>query len=121
VSATSGRQISEGNGGKIMYSQEFWMLPLVSLFNTDMSKNLIQSRLRRGYNTDSLNVFEKAREWAKNENYQGLRYAWEQGDFGDEVSSLQDAKQKIHTGASIRYRSFLFYKNFRLKLKLNSK
>lgn len=114
MSATSGRQISEGNGGKIMYSQEFWMLPLVSLFNTDMSKNLIQSRLRRGYNTDSLNVFEKAREWAKNENYQGLRYAWEQGDFGDEVSSLQDAKQKIHTSASIRYiyRSFCFTKIF---------
>ena len=30
-----------------------------------MSKSIINSRLRRGYNLDSLNVYEQARENAK--------------------------------------------------------
>lgn len=103
VSSLVNRQIAEAYGGHVMYNQELWILPFVSLFNTDMSKNIIHSRLRRGFNYDSLNVFEKAREWAKNEGLQGLRYAWEQGDYGGEASPLQDAKNKIHTSADISF------------------
>lgn len=103
ISNQVNRQISEAYGGHIMYNQELWILPLVSLFNTDMSKNIIHSRLRRGYNTDSLNMFDQARESAKTENLQGLRYAWEQGDYGVEASPISDAKNKIHTSADISF------------------
>jgi trehalose/maltose hydrolase-like predicted phosphorylase len=106
----SNRQVSEGYGGHIMYNQELWILPLVSMFNMDMSKNIINSRLRRGLNADHVTVFEQARENARLENNNGLRYPWEQGDYGVDVSPYQDArKSKIHTSADISFglRSFL--------------
>lgn len=98
------RAITEGYGGHIMYNQELWILPLMSMFNVDMSKNIINSRLRRGLNTDSLNIYEQARENAKKENLDGLRYAWEQADYGIDVSPYLDARQsKVHTSADISF------------------
>ena len=99
----SNRHVSEGYGGHIMYNQELWILPLISMFSSEMSKNLINSRLRRGLNVDSLNVYEQAREAAKQESLEGLRYPWEQGDYGVEVSPLKDAKNKMHTSADISF------------------
>jgi trehalose/maltose hydrolase-like predicted phosphorylase len=104
------RQFSEGYGGHVMYSQEFWILPLLSMFNQEMSKTVINSRFRRGYNLDHSSVYEIAREAAKKEGYNGVRYPWEQGDYGHDVSPYSDArKNKIHTSADISYgiRSYL--------------
>lgn len=104
------RHVSEGYGGHVMYNQELFVLPLVSMFNNDMSKSIINSRLRRGYNIDSLNVYEQARENARQENLEGLRFAWEQGDYGVDVSQSQDAKKsKIHVSADVSFglRSYL--------------
>jgi trehalose/maltose hydrolase-like predicted phosphorylase len=101
---------SEGYGGHVTYHQELWMLPLVSMFNPEMSKSIINSRFRRGFNTDSASVYELAREAARLENLEGVRYPWEQGDFGGDVSPFADArKSKIHTSADISYgmRSYL--------------
>ena len=98
------RHLSEGYGGHVMYNQELWILPLVSMFSYDMSKLLIQSRVRRGLNQQELNVYEQAREMAKAESLDGLRYPWEQGDFGVDVSPYQDArKSKIHTSGDISF------------------
>ena len=98
------RQISEGYGGHVMYTQELWM------FNQDMSKSIIHSRLRRGYNTDYMSVYEQAKQNAIQEDLKGLRYAWEQGDYGVDVSPTEDArKRKIHTSGDISFgiRSYL--------------
>ena len=103
--------ISEAYGGHLMYHQELWILPLISMFSYDMSKHLISSRVRRGLNVEmSSSVYDQARENAKNEGFDGVRYAWEQGDFGVEVSPFQDAKKgKIHTSADVSFgiRSYL--------------
>ena len=98
------QHFSEGYGGHVMYNQEFWMLPLVSMFNSDMAKSVINSRFRRGFNQDSTGIYELAREAAKQESYEGVRYPWEQGDFGQDVSPFSDArKSKIHVSADISY------------------
>lgn len=87
-----------------MYHQEFMILPLISSFSQEMSKSIINSRLRRGLNTDHMNVFEQAREAAKSEGFVGLRYPWQQGDYGGDVSQYADArKSKIHTSADISF------------------
>lgn len=86
------------------------MLPLIAMFNQDMSKSIINSRLRRGLNTDHMNMYEQARELAKQENLMGLRYPWEQGDYGVDVSPFADMrKSKIHVSADISFgiRSYL--------------
>lgn len=80
------------------------------MFNQDMSMSIINSRVRRGYNTDHMNVYEQARELAREEKLEGVRYAWEQADYGIDVSPYQDAKKnKIHTSGDISFgiRSFL--------------
>ncbi|CAF0704348.1 unnamed protein product [Brachionus calyciflorus] len=98
------RQISEGYGGHVMYTQELWILPLISMFNHDMSRTIINSRLRRGLNTDHMNVYEQAKIHADQEGFDGLRYPWEQGDYGVDVSATEDArKSKIHTSADISF------------------
>lgn len=92
------------------YHQELFALPLVSMFNQDMSRSIIASRLRRGLNTDHMNLYDQARELAKQENLVGLRYPWEQGDYGVDVSPFQDMrKSKIHVSADISFgmRSYL--------------
>lgn len=104
------RQISEGYGGHITYTQDLWMLPVVSFFSQDMAKNILNSRLRRGLNTDHASVYEQARNNANQEGFKGLRYPWEQGDYGIDVSSTQDERtNKIHTSADISFgvRSYL--------------
>lgn len=99
-----------------MYHQELFVLPLVSMFNQDMGRSLIASRVRRGLNTDSSNLYDQARELAKAENLLGLRYPWEQGDYGVDVSPFTDTrKSKIHVSADISFgiRSYLRVTNSR--------
>jgi trehalose/maltose hydrolase-like predicted phosphorylase len=93
-----------------MYNQELWILPLMSMFSPDMSKSIINSRLRKGYNFDHLSMYDQAREAAKQDGNEGVRYPWEQGDYGIDVSPYLDARQKkIHTSADISFgiRSYL--------------
>lgn len=107
---TSNRQLSEGYGGHLMYYQELWILPLISMFNTEKARTLINTRFRRGFNTDHSSVYETAREAAKQEGFEGVRYPWQQGDYGGDVSPFADArKSKIHVSADISYglRNFL--------------
>lgn len=98
------RPISDGYGGHVMYHQELLVLPLVSMFNQDMARSIIASRVRRGLNTDHMNVFEQAREHAKQEGLLGVRYPWEQGDYGVDVSPFNDMKKsKFHVSADISF------------------
>ena len=92
--STTNRQYSEGNGGHIMYQQDFWILPIISMFTQDMSKAIIQSRLRRGLNTDHMNILEQARENAKDDAAEGIRYVNEQGDYGKDISPLLEVRKK---------------------------
>jgi trehalose/maltose hydrolase-like predicted phosphorylase len=104
------RQLAEGYGGHVMYHQELFVLPLMSMFSQDMSRSIINSRLRRGLNTDHMNMYEQARELAKQEGFVGLRYPWEQADYGVDVSPFADArKSKLHVSADISFgiRSYL--------------
>lgn len=103
------RHKSEGYGGHLTYHQEFWVLPLVSMFSPDMAKNLINSRLRRSYTNESPNLFDMARIRAQEKGLDGIQYCTEQAEFGGEVSPFKDADKKIHTTADISYglRAFL--------------
>ena len=103
------RKIFEGYGGHLTYHQELWILPLISMFNVDMSKSIINSRIRKNPNDEHLGLYEQARELATKEGKNGLRYPWEQADYGIEVSSLNDASKKIHVSGDISFglRSYL--------------
>ncbi len=103
------KHIAEGYGGHVTYHQELWILPLISMFGTEMAKNLIHSRLRKNAQNDHLSVYEQARETAQRESLKGVRYPTEQADYGIEVSPYEDAAKKIHTTADISFglRSFL--------------
>jgi hypothetical protein len=108
---TSNRAITEAYGGHVMYNQELWILPLVSLFSSEMPKTLIHSRMRSGYNREYPSMYVQAQEAAKDEGYPGgLRYPWEQGDYGIDVSPFEDARDsKIHVSADLSFgiRSYL--------------
>lgn len=102
--------MSEGYGGHLTYTQELMVLPIVSLFSGDMAKSIIQSRMRRGYNTDHIAIWDQARENAKAESARGIRFAWEQGDFGKDICQSNEIKRKkIHVTGSIGFgiRSYL--------------
>ena len=94
---------SEGYGGHVTYHQEFWILPLMALFSPSMSNNLISSRVRRNPNNDHLNIYDQARQNAKDQGLEGVKYPCEQGEYGVEVSPYKDAKYKIHTTADISF------------------
>lgn len=91
---TPNRQYSEGTGGHTTYHQDFWILPIISMFNQDMSKMLIQSRLRRGFNNDHMNILEQAKENAKEDAAEGVRFVNEQGDYGKDLSPLLEVRKK---------------------------
>lgn len=110
LTPTYNRPQSDGYGGHVMYHQELFMLPLTAMFNQDMSRSIIGSRVRRGLNTDHMNVYDQALELAKQEGMLGLRYPWEQGDYGIDVSPWMDARKiKLHVSADISFgvRSYL--------------
>lgn len=57
-----------------------------------------------------MNIYDQARELAKQEGGKGLRYPWEQGDYGVDVSPFQDMRRsKFHVSADISFgmRSYL--------------
>lgn len=93
------KHYSEGYGGHIMYNQDFWILPLISMFNRDMAKSIIQSRVRSSI--DHMSIWEQAKKNALDEGAEGLRYPWEQGDYGQDLSSMMDMRKKkiLVTGA----------------------
>ncbi len=102
--------MSDGYGGHVMFNQDFWILPVISLFSQDMSKSIMQSRMRRVYPSEMSTILDVAREIAQSEGADGLRYAWEQADFGKDVSPSDDVKRKkIHVTADVGYglRSYL--------------
>lgn len=104
LSGFTSRQLSESYGGHLTYHQDFWILPIISMFSQDMSKSIIQSRLRRGLNTDHINVLDQARENAKAESAEGVRYAWQQGDYGKDVAPMPDVrKKKIHVTGGVGF------------------
>ena len=104
LTPTPTRPQSDGYGGHVTYHQELLVLPLVAAFNQDMARSVIGSRVRRGLNTDHMNVYEQARELAKQEGLVGLRYPWESGDYGVDVSPWPDQrKSKLHVSADISF------------------
>lgn len=74
-----------------------------------MSKNLINTRLRKNPLNNHMSVFAEAVERAADSNLKGIQYPSEQAEYGIEVSPYKDASKKIHVTADISYglRSFL--------------
>ncbi len=97
------RHKSEGYGGHLTYHQELWILPLISMFSPGMAKNLINSRLRKSYTSESPSLFDVARLRAQEQGLDGIQFSTEQAEFGVEVSPFKDAYKKIHTTADISH------------------
>ena len=74
-----------------------------NFLSPEMSKNLINSRLRKNSLNNHPNLFDQAQQTAKALNLKGVQYATEQGEYGIEVSPYKDASKKIHTTADISY------------------
>ncbi len=68
-----------------------------------MSKNLINTRLRKNSMNNHMSVFAEAVERAQDNNLRGVQFPSEQGEYGIEVSPFKDASKKIHITADISY------------------
>jgi alpha,alpha-trehalose phosphorylase len=66
--------------------------------------------MRRVFPSEFSTLLDVAREIAQSEGAEGLRFAWEQADFGKDVSPAEDVKRKkLHVTADVGFglRSYL--------------
>uniref|UniRef100_A0A1A9WXQ2 Protein-glucosylgalactosylhydroxylysine glucosidase n=1 Tax=Glossina brevipalpis TaxID=37001 RepID=A0A1A9WXQ2_9MUSC len=96
-------QLDADYQGHSFWDTEIWMLPIITHFNIDWSRELLKYRFDR---------LEAARYNALMTGYQGARFPWESAFTGAEVTNPccpEVAQQQIHISADIGLALLHFY------------